>query len=104
MLRNALDAYPRRSAHRERQVMADATKMEKLFNVDSMQPKPARACASCLFRERNKCGATGFYIRIERGHAGLACGREGKLWRAKPLREIGAIQRAWRYLFGGPDA
>ena len=90
--------------------MADQTDMEKLFGVDKMQPEPARACASCLFREREKCGATGFYLTVERGHAGLACGREGKLWRPKPPKEpkqprrVGAIQRAWRYLFGGPDA
>lgn len=80
--------------------------MADVVRLAASQQKPARACQTCAFVHKNwnwyfaKCGATGGYAGIERQY-GNVCGPEGKLWTPGPPRQIGVIERAWRFLFGG---
>ena len=73
---------------------------------ESNQSPKKYACSTCRYavnaRSRfSHCSATGYYCSTERGYHGTACGQEGKLWELRPPRERGAIERVWRWLFGG---
>jgi hypothetical protein len=60
------------------------------------------ACSTCRHRQQfEKCGATGAYCSTERRNTWSACGARGQLWEAKPPRQRGIFEIAWRFLFGG---
>jgi hypothetical protein len=76
----------------------------KLATSQSQPQK--RACSTCQHREYDKCGATGFYLTIERGYPtgkGVACGHDGALWELAPpkppRRGVLTVLRDW--LVGG---
>lgn len=63
-----------------------------------------RACGTCRHRRGHgfymECNAVGRFAGSAR-MAGGGCGPNSSLWEARPPRQRGIFERAWRYLFGG---